>query len=140
MWFTIERSNDYKDLAICAVYFPPEGLCNNLRGGYFKVLQRDILHFKLSFDIMILGDFNARIGDLLDYNIHMEDKSSENPSGELTVLETFPNFLNCQRSSNDKGNVNVYGRKLIELCKSGNIRILNDHLKAVPGLYNQKKV
>ena len=65
--------------------------------------------------ILLMGDFNARIGELPDYE-ETEDKHMEYTTGRLTFPKT--------RRNQDKI-VNNMGQKLIDMCKTLDLQILN---------------
>ena len=84
-------------------------------------------YFGDSKHVLLLGDFNARCGDLshyttIDYSLsfmfdlqHMQDEDDE-------VFRQFDmNNTPLNRNSVD----NSYGRQMIEFCKTNNIFILN---------------
>jgi hypothetical protein len=140
VWLKVKENcvGNSKALAFCIVYFPPEGAsCNSIRNYYFDVLQNDILLYKSKFDVLLMGDYNARTEDLNDFNVHVDNGGTENPFEESLEADTFPVTFCNSRISQDSGNANKYGRKLIEVCKSMNIRIVNGRLNDRPGKYTR---
>ena len=137
VWFKINGVQN--DVAVCSVYFPPDGSsCNYERDDYFDLLQNDILHYQPNFDIVILGDVNARTGELHDYNVHLDGDDDDFIDPNIRIpIESFPDYMNCSRMSLDRENVNTYGRKLIDLCKSVDVRIVNGRVGLIPGLYTR---
>ena len=67
-----------------------------------------------------MGDFNARIGLLPDFIDN--DSSNHIPVPPGYSVDTHLNRCNMDKF------VNTYGRKLIHLCKTSNIRIMNGRL------------
>ena len=76
-----------------------------------------------------MGDFNARISSLSYFNVHIEGLGSDNPfeNPKLNGVVKFPEFMYEQRIS-DNACVNQYGRKLLNVCKNTDVRILNGQL------------
>jgi hypothetical protein len=66
-------------------------------------------------DLIILGDFNSRTGDLMpkEYDVEDEDERYENMS-----------FSSSRRRSEDKI-INDEGRKLLNFCEILKLEILN---------------
>ena len=140
VWLKIKANcvGNAKPIALCVVYFQPEGSsCNSERDDYFELLQNDMLSFKPNFDILVLGDFNARTNNITDFNVHVENWGSENPFDESLESDIFPELFCLDRKSEDKGTVNKYGRKLIEVCKSLNMRIVNGRMNDKQGIYTR---
>ena len=70
--------NVLDNVALCIVYFPPEGsTCLVGKDDLFNVLADDITIFKKDFANLISGDFNARTRSECDF-IQVEE-GSENP-------------------------------------------------------------
>lgn len=64
-WIKLEKEffNFEKDLYICMLYNPPEGSSYS-RGIDFDILdciEKDVTHFKSIGNILLCGDFNARV-------------------------------------------------------------------------------
>lgn len=86
----------------------------------FEHLQDDVLRFvSRSSNIMVFGDFNARIGNLDDRAL----------IGSRSDLLQIPDFLvdevEIQARSSRDGEVNQYGKKLIQFCVETGFRVLN---------------
>ena len=90
----------------------------------FNLLESDIAHFEdmnENIDFILVGDFNARTKNCPDYieydnNLYVpvpDDYIADNPSNET------------QRCSCDKREPDEFGRKLLALCQSTGLRILN---------------
>ncbi|XP_069118915.1 uncharacterized protein [Argopecten irradians] len=79
----------------------------------FIELKNEISKFSLDGKILLAGDFNARTGNLTDFQKH-DDVSPHD------VKINKPN----KRESLDQV-INVQGRQLIDLCISSRLRILN---------------
>ena len=66
---------------------------------------------------MLCGDFNSRTGKLLDY---VSDKGDEHFQNNLKVTTQI---VSNRKTSDSE--VNNHGKKLINLCKENNLRIIN---------------
>jgi exonuclease III len=129
IWLSIKESttDNVRPIALGVVYIPPESSVHNInKDDYFSILESDIARFKASHSIILLGDFNARTKCMEDYvlyipgsDIDLGDRLDDNESN------AFPEDLNCIRVSKDKGPTNNFGKKLLELCKMCDLRILN---------------
>ena len=117
LWSKIDKSalGSSHDLFICGVYIPPEN-SSYFDNEIFTDLENDIAHYSTKGNIMLLGDFNARTSKNVDY-ISKEGSSYINDVTENSSLprnrENFDNIINN------------HGKKLLELCKHCNLRILN---------------
>ena len=83
-------------------------------------------HFSAS-NICIMGDFNARTGDLIDY-VHMDDLVlRDNPNVPDIVKDclVFPSYdIDVIRTSKDD-KVNNWGRNCIQFCQNLDVRLVN---------------
>ena len=118
VWILIDKNVFYKldkSIKICVVYNPPENskYCNK---DIYDDISLDLLQKSTSnHPIIIMGDLNSRTGTLEDHE-STADKHTEYTIGRTT----FP----TPRQNQDKTDNNM-GRKLIELCKSYDLQILN---------------
>ena len=99
-----------KPTHIGIIYIPPEGSTYYTDTDYFDCLQQEVATKMCSGPMFIIGDFNSRNGELLDYI-----------PGE--GVYDFPP-LEAPRNNYDK-KINNYGKKLIELCKYTGVQIIN---------------
>ena len=74
-------------------------------------------------DVYITGDLNSRVGENLDYieNIDL-DRFVDLP------IDDTPSSFFRDRKSMDKQS-NIFGKKLLSLCKENNIKIVNGRLE-----------
>ena len=95
------------DIFICAVYIPHDkSVLRDLDNDEILSIQNDIEHFSSMGIIYPIGDWNSRIGDLLDFvncNARHSGHSSHSDG---------PRRLNIDKK------INAHGRKLLNLCKS----------------------
>jgi hypothetical protein len=114
-----------KHVMLGAVYFPPEGSTYNCnKEDYYDMLENDILQFNSCAPTVICGDFNARTESINDNCISALGSDAPD-SIHQNLYECIPKGLCKERRSEDKGRINKYGKKLIELCKATGVRILN---------------
>ncbi len=117
MWLKLDKFffGMAKDLFLCAVYAPPEG--SPYAEDIFTTLENDVTTLSLNGNTLIMGDLNARTGELKDYIAH--DSSSFLPLPENYRED------DCQPRRNMDKKTNKFGEKLIDLCITGGLRILN---------------
>ncbi len=127
VWFKLckEHFGIEFDIFIGAVYIPPEQstIYKNNESDPFQLLEDDLLRFNSMGEIIILGDFNARtssLSDCTDINL-TDDLQVDDSLNQSSILEKMgrSDRINCDNK------VNSFGRKLIELCKCANLKILN---------------
>ena len=78
-------------------------------------------NLKKKGSIVLIGDTNSRIGTFNDFILNDDDKHS--PVPDAYVSDENENLLN--RHNEDISSVNTYGRRLLDLCKDHEMRILN---------------
>ena len=95
-------------------------LTNTLKNVFetWEILEEEITKFKDIYNICLSGDFNARTGLLHDFILNDENKYLDLPFC-YNVDEEFIPRNNCDKK------INVFGNKLIQLCKMCGIRIMN---------------
>jgi exonuclease III len=139
LWLRVQTKTI--SFALGIVYFAPEGSsCNAQREDYFDILLDDIRELKDQFPIMIIGDFNSRTNSISDICYEVEGSEAPNQAvGQVQVEErdSFPEHLSVERASEDSASSNVYGRKLIELCRTSGLRMLNGRLGDTEGRYTR---
>jgi hypothetical protein len=117
-----------EDLFIGCVYIPPEG-SNYYSKDCFVELENDLIAMSSSSKfVCITGDFNARTKNLTDYT-NMDKYVTEYIDESL--IHADPESVIRSRNSMDKV-ANASGYKLLEICKSCNMCIVNGRL----GLYS----
>ena len=114
-----------KDLYIFVNYIPPSN------SAYYEINDVDlftVLEDKLGIyanmgDTIAIGDFNGRTGTQDDFIVN--DRLAESTVNILNdVCDYLPDENIICRKSEDK-TVNHFGRKLISLCKTTGLRIVN---------------
>ena len=120
VWIKIKSSvqdifDKTKDLYLCALYIPLSNspYCSD---DVFVNLKDDIMKYDKNEDcILLVGDMigrSARIQDFID------------TSGNKHIDDIPPTLVNNKRNNIDS-QTNSHGLKLINLCKTCNLRIIN---------------
>ena len=118
LWFKI--SKDYtktnKDIYTCGLYIP----LHNSRyfdDELFEELETDISLFSSHGSVLLMGDFNSRTGK---YSVSIcQEGSNVIPNDRSDFL------LNPTQRNSFDNEVNNHGKRLLEICKSADLRILN---------------
>lgn len=84
----------------------------------------DILEKKDDAAFIMCGDFNARTGSKVAPFYDLESDCGVNVDGDLWSTSSFEGCHYSQRSSQDP-DVNPFGRRLLDLCSSLDMHILN---------------
>ena len=126
VWIKIKQSDEI-DSFLGAVYIPPLDSSSTvpsfINNNAFSMIQEEISYFSHKGNVAICGDFNARTGQLADYtDIPGNDVFDFIQFGSM---DTFPMY---DRYSDDHKS-NKYGKDLLELCKSSNMRIMNGYFQ-----------
>ena len=112
-----------KDLYIAFVYISPQSSTVNPihKKQVFEILQNELIQLPRDCDILVGGDFNARLGQINDFILNDDDQHVDLPHTYLPDYEVM-----CRKSQDDT--INQYSRHLISLCTSNQLRILNGRL------------
>jgi exonuclease III len=120
--YTQARENTY--FAFC--YFPQENsifyIRDNVETGLFQRLEDTISLYKDCGKIIITGDLTARTGIRPDYREH--DDLNMDLRNLLSIFEYEFDSESRERRNTDK-HVNSFGRNLLSICQSSNLRIVN---------------
>jgi len=103
------------DLYLCNAYIPPESSSKSSNESPFEILSNDICKYSNLGDIVVLGDLNARTGQLIEN--HFDTFTFDNP---ITDGLCF-----TKNRQNRDIKVNNYGKTLIDLCSAADLTILN---------------
>jgi exonuclease III len=121
IWLKLDKVffHTENDVYICGVYIWPEDspVYNICDVDLFEIVQNDIYDFESKGALYLMGDWNSRVGvrdDFIRYdrNIDLFDSDDYIPDVPLS------------RASCDK-TCNSFGLRLLDLCKSSGIRIVN---------------
>ena len=132
VWWKLEKGffNLKKDIYVCSVYIPPQNSKYSKDNGQncpSVEIQKDILKFKKLGDIILMGDFNARKGNLQDQiELNSVFTNLENTEGDFLVGHKFPNM----RSTDTK--TNKSGRSLVEILSSNSLICLSGRTNGDP--------
>ena len=113
------------DILFGVMYIPHEHSVYNTE-ELFDIIQSDILNIcekENCTNVCLLGDFNARTGQLQEYekfNKHVVDMSFD---GNCNWILKDPD--SCADRSSVDTTTNAHGLKLLELCTNINLRIVN---------------
>ena len=118
MWIHFEKgffSDLEYDIYLAVIYAKP----NTLRAdnNFYNILEREIIKFSSMGKLALIGDFNARTGNLADYCKEHTNDSIPLP-GAYTFDVTSTRF-------NQDNTTTVCGKQLLDLCKAASLRILN---------------
>lgn len=127
VWLKIDCNDGNKPLMIGAVYLYHEHSTGNVsRDDFFQLLSNDLQSFGEDYRVCLIGDFNARTGNMSDIPLEVEGSDVENNFVPVNVA--FPAVFCSQRKSIDKVH-NNYGSQLLDLCKSAEMRVANGRFK-----------
>ncbi|CAG2232592.1 unnamed protein product [Mytilus edulis] len=128
MWFKLDKNyfGFEKNLFICSMYIPPNNSSYTMRTNcdkqIFEKLEQDITKFSLEGNIALIGDLNAHINvSESDYITNEIDDSLD----DFLPINYIADAVLKSRSTEISQNTNSYGKQLIELCISAQLRILN---------------
>ena len=88
----------------------------------YECLEKEITKFSALGNVILMGDFNARTSIEADYII--QDDAKYLPLDDNYITDE----IDYNRYSYDRARLNQYGHKLLEICKSTGLRILNGRL------------
>ncbi|CAG2192164.1 unnamed protein product [Mytilus edulis] len=87
----------------------------------FDGIERDVLNFKNNWNILLCGDFNARVGSKCDFIV-------DDDNNYVPIFDTYQSDRqNLLRNSYDT-KINTRGKDLIDLCISHQLRFLNGRI------------
>ncbi|CAG2230968.1 unnamed protein product [Mytilus edulis] len=131
VWLNIKQGilTKNKSVYIACIYIPP------VKSKYYKLYDCDLynelensieLYSELGH-VFILGDLNGRTGTLVDFlendDIHFTLKNRICGAFEYSADSVLPKRVNPDL------NTNSYGSKIISMCKSSGLRIVNGRHK-----------
>lgn len=118
-WVKLEKSffGLDEDLFICVTYNPPQNsnYTRSITQDILELIEKDILQYKSLGNIMLCGDFNARVSNQNDY-ISCDSSQFLPLSGYHVDKELL--MRRCCDTTLD-----TRGRELLELCISHQLRI-----------------
>ena len=116
-FFSFER-----DLIVSFVYCVPNGSSFQTRTQFdpYEDFEEKISNFGDEFDLLCLGDFNARTAIKPDYIVDEDNSNVPLMSGMF-----MPDTVAASPRGNLDSGTNSYGDRLLELCQSAPLRICN---------------
>ena len=135
LWFaTSKRLTKTEDILRAVIYIPPESSDYAINNPYQEI-ENELYTLQTNSHIfLLLGDFNSRTNNLIDYIEIDEYICTHFNSDELffeyekEISIFFNDQQNCvsiHRRNSDTG-INNYGYRLLDLCKCTNLYILNE--------------
>ncbi len=123
-WCKVDKEviNSTKDLYIAFLYIVPSS-SNITKAGMslnFETLQAECAIFENKGATLLLGDFNSRTNDVIEY-IENDELDDYLPTDDQYI----PDIALDKRITADKSPLNTNGSAMIEFCKSTGYRILN---------------
>ncbi len=117
------------DIYLCNCYVPLSNsvLHKECIQGYFDVLKTEIAEFSVLGDIVLIGDLNARTGDLRE-NYSLIDENNDQDIVETNIFITArDNAVSNDLLSrvNEDITINPFGRKLMNLLNETHLIIVN---------------
>ncbi|CAG2184913.1 unnamed protein product [Mytilus edulis] len=121
-WIKLEKSffGFKSDLFICVLYNPPvtSKYTQELSSDVFDCIEKDILQYKKMGEILLCGDFNARIGSENDFIVNDDSKFTP-------IFDTYPTDKNIMTRKSRDQKIDQRGKEVLDFCISKQIRILN---------------
>ena len=134
LWINFNKNVSGFAFILGAVYLPHEA-SDYHHEDIYEFLADDIITIKATHDvpIILLGDFNSRIGLKSDFEYESE---LEGLYLEQDPLSFFFEKHGLWERVNKDGYTNNNGNKLIELCKMSDLKIANGRLGKDRGIGN----
>ena len=125
VWLKVNKELIGIEFVLGAVYIPGE-YSDYYNKDIFEYMYLDIVSFDMP--LCLIGDFNSRVGkhnDIFDF----DDYVARNEGLEATNIDFNENYVlnnggNLNRCNKD-GNLNNHGRRLLDMCHSLDLIIVN---------------
>ena len=110
---------------VCSVYIPPANsrYYGKSEKDPYDELQTVLLNYSKLGKIILIGDFNARKGNLLDSSVDSNNDFHLTDISEIADINVGAQAFVKMHSLDQT--VNKYGRCLVNFCNSNNLSILN---------------
>ncbi len=110
-----------KDIYICVAYISPESSAYlKARADLFEIIGRDIQYFSTKGWCMLCGDLNGYTGQSPDFIANDSRGRTYIPVPDGYIMDQFQ-----IRTNSDSRKENKHGAKILELCRTNCMRILN---------------
>ena len=106
----------------CGLYIPPSS-SKYFDPELFEELEKDVLNFSSQGSILLLGDFNPRTGKYSDSVCH--------DGSNIIVNDQFESSVSPIRRNIYDNEINNHGKRLLDICKSAELKILNGRVSGV---------
>ena len=121
VWFIIKRDLlNSINIHVCGIYVP-----KYFDLEIFDQLEQDITDFSPTGSIILMGDFNSRTGKY-------SDTVSQEGNNVISNDQSESAFQPAQRNSFHNV-INSHGKRLLEICKNLDLRIVNGRAHGVNG-------
>ena len=87
-------------------------------------LEQECSHYKTMGNVIIAGDLNARTNSEKDFVLDEDDNFSP-----ISDIDHYRNDIPIPRNNMDKGPCDNHGQRILEICRSQELRILNGRFK-----------
>lgn len=111
-----------KDIFLGFVYLPPENssFLQNDSYNILHCLEQTIEEFSIQGDIVMMGDFNGRTAERLDYVVC--------DSADFTSSHVYETDSEMTERTNQDKTTNKRGEQLLDLCIAARLRMLNGRI------------
>ena len=122
VWVKIKKESFglSNDIHLGTVYFSPEKYENKKGKDYINELEEDVNCYKQEGDVLLVGDFNARTGNLQDT---VNFSKYFDRSNDITDCSTNSHVLPLRKSEDNVETCR--GRDLIDFCISQDMYVVN---------------
>ena len=112
-----------ESIVLSAIYIPPAGTAYS-RDDDFDTVEQFIHDWQVANrKIILTGDFNAKTNNHCDYLTLNAHDAFENLEGVFDQ-----SFVKLERKNQDQHELDLFGQKLLNLCKISNLQIVNGRL------------
>ncbi|CAG2216217.1 unnamed protein product [Mytilus edulis] len=129
-WFKIDKKMFHlcQDIIFGIVYIPPENSSYCI-GDPFNEIEHELLMFSSDHSyICLLGDFNARTGEDLDFTeVTYDEFSGMFDLNDVSLNTLASSNINISRKSMDEKK-NNFGNIFLQLCRANNLFICNGRI------------
>ena len=147
LWFRISDKLTRKGTFLCGVVYIPPQISDYAAENPYDEIEREMNLLSANCEsVLLLGDYNSRIKNLIDYIVPdsdiFESINQREIFGELQSDMAYfdeSEYFSLHRQNSDLG-VNNYGYQMTEFCKDNNLYILNGRCNEDSGKTTCKSV